>query len=156
MDFVALNYYTRSAIGDFRLNTKNYPCSDLNWDVYPEGLTTVCRRFYARYRAPLMISENGVCDNSDAFRARYLYEHLSALGAALVPVSHYCHWSALDNFEWLDGRTARFGLVYVDYKTQKRTLKKSARFYAEIVKNRGVTDDMYIRYVDGQQYPFST
>lgn len=154
-DFIALNYYTRSLIGDFRLIPKNRPVSDLKWEVYPDGLTRVCRAYYARYQAPLMIAENGVCDLSDAFRSRYLYDHLSALCASLTPVTHYCHWSLLDNFEWLDGEKARFGLVHVDFDTQARSLKDSARFFSDIIVSNGVTDAAYLRYVAPQQYPVS-
>ena len=155
-DFVGLNYYTRSIIGDFRLSPKNRPVSDLKWDVYPEGLTALLRALYAKYQAPVMVAENGVCDNRDAFRSRYIYEHLSALCASLVPVTHYCHWSLIDNFEWLEGVSARFGLVYVDFDTQARTMKDSARFFADIIKNRGVTDEAYLRYVRRQEYPKDT
>jgi beta-glucosidase len=64
-----------------------------------------------------------------------------------IPVERYYHWSLLDNFEWLDGESARFGLVHVDYETQKRTIKKSGYFYAELCKNNGVTQEMIDKYL---------
>jgi beta-glucosidase len=58
----------------------------------------------------------------------------------------------MDNFEWREGESARFGLVHIDYDTQKRTVKDSGRLYANIIKNRGVTETAYKLYVEGKEY----
>ncbi len=146
-DFIAVNYYSRSTIhrlsSDFATGV---PVNDLGWEIYPQGIAEAARYAYALLPRPIYITENGTCDNADAFRARYIYEHLKALSESGLPVERYYHWCFCDNFEWLEGGSARFGLVHTDYATQERTVKKSGRFYSEIIKNQGVTEDMYAAY----------
>ena len=108
---------------------------------FPAGLTELLLRLNADYRLPpLYITENGAAYRdrlvdgrvADADRIRYLQRHIAAMADALesgVDVRGYFVWSLLDNFEWADGYTKRFGLVYVDYATQRRTLKDSALWY---------------------------
>ena len=77
----------------------------------------------------------------DPERVEYLTEHLAAVKRAIddgADVRGYFVWSLLDNFEWTDGYSQRFGLVYVDYPTQRRTMKASARFYAEVIAANGL------------------
>ena len=64
----------------------------------------------------------------------------------------YYHWCFCDNFEWLEGQSARFGLVKVDYDTQKRTVKRSGEFYSEMIKAGGVTEEMFQKYVKDGEY----
>ena len=104
---------------------------------------------YERYRIPIMITENGVSlddkpnekgEVNDAERCRALEGFLKNLGRAIkegIPVFGYQHWSLMDNFEWAEGYEPRFGLIYVDYKTGRRTLKKSAYRYKEIINTNG-------------------
>ena len=147
-DFIGINYYTRSAVRfkGFRSDVMpGTPRNDLDWEIYPEGLYKLCREFYKKYRAPIWITENGTCDGNDSFRAGYIYDHLyivSMLCGEGIPVERYYHWTLMDNFEWLEGESARFGLVHVDYETQARTVRKSGRFYSEICRNNGVTEEM--------------
>ena len=68
------------------------------------------------------------------------------------PITRYYHWSFLDNFEWREGERERFGLVHVDYKTQTRTVKQSGRLYSAIIRDGGVTDEVYREYVAGSEY----
>ena len=98
------------------------------------------------------MTENGTCDNRDTFRARYIYEHLEAIVKSGLPFTRYYHWCFCDNFEWLEGESARFGLVHVDYSTQARTVKRSGEFYADMIENGGVTDSAYESYVKGDAY----
>lgn len=152
-DFLGINYYTRSActgLGDGTLD--NVPKNDLGWEIYPEGLARTVRALFARYPAPVYITENGTCDNADTFRCRYLYDHLKALTTCGVRAERYYHWCFCDNFEWMEGFSARFGLVHTDYATQKRTVKKSGKFYAEVIKAGGVTQELYDAYVAGEAY----
>ena len=100
----------------------------------------------------MYITENGTCDNKDEFRCRFLFDHLQALVKSGLPVKRYYHWCFLDNFEWLEGESARFGLVHVHYNSQRRSVKQSGKFFAEIIKQGGVTEDMYQTYVEPQQY----
>ena len=86
---------------------------------------------------PILVSEHGVGSDDDAVRAKFIPEALAGLKAAIddgVPVLGYCHWSLLDNFEWGAGYANRFGLVHVDYPTQRRIPKASARWYAEMIR----------------------
>lgn len=142
-DFIGLNYYTRSTVSRFNDGVReNVPINDLGWEIYPEGIVKCAERLHEKYPAPIYITENGTCDNKDLFRSRYIYEHLKALCESGLPVERYYHWCFLDNFEWLEGESARFGLVHVDYETQKRTVKESGEFYSEIIAQGGVNDDM--------------
>ncbi|MDO5111360.1 MAG: family 1 glycosylhydrolase [Clostridia bacterium] len=146
-DFIAVNYYSRTTVHRFGSDfAVGVPVNDLGWEIYPAGIVEVARYAYDLLPRPIYITENGTCDNTDAFRARYIYEHLKALCQSELPVARYYHWCFCDNFEWLEGNSARFGLVHTDYETQARTVKPSGRFYSEIIRNQGVTEDMHAQY----------
>ncbi len=151
-DFLALNYYTRSIVKakGFREATQpDSPQNDLGWEIYPEGLEILCRKLYKKYGLPVWITENGTCDNNDVFRSEFIVEHLRRIAAVCkegIPVERYYHWSAFDNFEWLEGESARFGLVHVDFATQKRTIKESGLRYRRIIEERAVKPDRPISF----------
>ncbi len=157
-DFLGLNYYTRDVLAfkfsaetlftDLR-NSKEAPVNDLGWEIYPEGLTRLIRRYYSRYKLPVWITENGTCDGKDRFRTPYIYDHLKNTADLIndgITVERYYHWTFIDNFEWNEGESAPFGLYALDFKTQDRTLRESGRFYADICKHKGVTGEMLERY----------
>ncbi|MBQ2895979.1 MAG: glycoside hydrolase family 1 protein, partial [Oscillospiraceae bacterium] len=151
-DFIGLNYYTRSTVSGIGDGVRaNSPRNDLDWEIYPQGLVDCARQLYALLPRPIWVTENGTCDNSDRFRCRYLYEHLAALSGSELPFERYYHWCFVDNFEWVEGNSARFGLVKLG-ENMERELKRSGRFYAEIIRQGGVTEDMYLSYVAGQEY----
>jgi beta-glucosidase len=152
-DFIALNYYSQSHVRLWRGTLPpRTPVNDLNWEIYPPGLIECCERCFAMMPVPIRISENGTCDNDDRFRARYIAEHLELVSKSALPISHYYHWCFIDNFEWKEGESARFGLVHCDYETQVRTVKQSGHFYADLIRHGGMNDDMYRQYVAGQTY----
>lgn len=152
-DFNGINYYSRSVISGLQDGIKeNSPRNDLDWEIYPEGLERCGLYLTKLLPRPIYITENGTCDNSDSFRARYLFEHLKAVSESPLPFERYYHWCFTDNFEWAEGQSARFGLVHVDYDTQERAVKRSGEFFTEIIENGGVTEDMYRRYVAGEEY----
>ena len=154
-DFIAINYYTRSTVSDFGDGVKKGSHrNDLGWEIYPEGIVRCASEVYSILKRPIYITENGTCDNNDTFRCRYIYDHLKVLCESDLPVERYYHWCFCDNFEWIEGESARFGLVHVDYETQKRTIKKSGRFYSEVIKADGVTEEIYEKYVKGQEYHY--
>lgn len=144
LDFLGINYYTRNLSGS---GTPLAPvesgkdATDMGWEVFPRGLSELLMRLQADYRLPpVYITENGAAYRdrlvdgrvADAARIRYLQSHIAAMADALehgVDVRGYFVWSLVDNFEWADGYTRRFGLVFVDYATQRRTLKDSALWY---------------------------
>ena len=121
--------------------------TETDWEVYAPGLTDILVWFRERYGAmPLYITENGAAFDDppaapgdvveDPLRVQYLREHLAALEGAVaagVDVRGYFVWSLLDNLEWSHGFTKRFGIVHVDFATQKRTLKASAVFYRDYI-----------------------
>ncbi len=152
-DFQALNYYAKSTVSWRRGVPKGAPVNDLGWEVCPEGIAQSAAWLHQILPRPIYITENGTCDNQDRFRCRYLYEHLKALCESGLPVERYYHWCFCDNFEWLEGESARFGLVHVDYETQKRTVKNSGQFYCALIAEGGVDDSLYEEYVAGQTYP---
>ncbi len=120
------------------------------WEIYPQGLYDLLVRLKQDYNHPnWIVTENGVPVPDeltpdgvhDVRRIAYLRAHLLQLHRAMeagVPVSGYFVWSLLDNFEWVYGYTKRFGLIYVDFKTEARTLKDSARWYAQVIRDNGV------------------
>jgi beta-glucosidase len=144
LDFLGINYYTRNLSGT---GTPLAPVddgrevTDMGWEVFPGGLTELLLRLKADYRLPpLYITENGAAYRdhlvggrvADVERIHYLHRHIAAMADALeagVDLRGYFVWSLLDNFEWADGYSKRFGIVYVDYATQRRTLKDSALWY---------------------------
>ncbi|WP_312370812.1 glycoside hydrolase family 1 protein [Lachnoclostridium sp.] len=152
-DFHGLNYYTRSTINKLGDGVaKNCPKNDLEWEIYPHGIVSCAQELYSILKRPIYITENGTCDNQDTFRSRYIYEHLKALCASNLPITRYYHWCFCDNFEWLEGESARFGIVHIDYETQARTIKQSGRFYSEIIEQGGVTERLYEKYVHEEEY----
>ncbi len=152
-DFIGLNYYTRDAIVTGKQAVfGNAPINDLGWEIYPQGIIDLSNELYKKYVAPIWITENGTCDNDDTFRCKYIYEHLKVISESDLPIERYYHWSFTDNFEWAEGESSRFGIVHIDYETQKRTIKKSGKFYSEIIAEQGVTDAMFKKYVQDEQY----
>ncbi|WP_233857795.1 GH1 family beta-glucosidase [Paraburkholderia sp. HD33-4] len=147
MDFLGVNYYTRifaSASGDKR-PPGALGFTDMDWEVYPQGLTELLTRINADYKLPpIYITENGCAAKDvlangrvhDAERVRFYDLHLAALSDAVkqgVDVAGYFAWSLMDNFEWASGYDKRFGMVYVDYASQERTLKDSALWYRDVI-----------------------
>lgn len=152
-DFVGINYYSRSTIKGLKDIVKDgVPVNDLGWEIYPEGIIRSTEKIYNILPRPIWITENGTCDIEDKFRCRYLYEHLDAIMKSPLPFERYYHWCFLDNWEWCEGESARFGIVHVDYETQERKIKTSGEFFSDIIKNKGVTDEAYEKYVKGIEY----
>ncbi len=126
-----------------------YPATALNWPVTPDALYWGARFFHERYQKPIYITENGLSTRDavghdgkvhDAQRVEFLTRYLAALrraGDDGAEIAGYFQWSILDNFEWAEGYKERFGLIHVDYQTQKRTLKDSALFYAQVIRDNG-------------------
>jgi beta-glucosidase len=160
IDFVGVNYYTRSVSRD---DAQGYPVratpvrqasatyTETGWEVFARGLTDTLTWVAKRYgNPPLYITENGaaffdppVAEGgriNDPLRVDYYQKHLRAIHDAIeagVDMRGYCAWSLLDNLEWAHGFSKRFGLVHVNFATQERTLKDSAYFYREIIASNG-------------------
>ena len=151
MDFMGVNYYSRSVIsakGPWDATQSGLPITDMGWEVYPQGLTDLLVRMHTDYSVPpLYVTENGGAFKDalqdgqvhDADRTNYIARHIDAVGEAMrqgVRMEGYMVWSLLDNFEWASGYEKRFGIVHVNYTTQKRTLKDSAIWYAAMLNAR--------------------
>lgn len=162
-DFLGINYYTRSVTqasdsyplraGAVRQPLGTY--TETGWEVFPQGLTDTLTWVKARYGdIPMYITENGaaffdpaVAEGDrirDPLRMDYLRKHIGAVKAAIdagCDMRGYMVWSLLDNLEWSLGFSKRFGIVHVDFETQKRTPKDSARFYSKVIASRGAALD---------------
>lgn len=126
------------------------PRTAMDWGIHPEGLTDLLASLHERYPGqPLAVTENGAAYDDevvdgrvhDQDRVDYLHDHLDAVGAAMAAgadVRGYFVWSLIDNFEWAYGYDRRFGVVHVDYPTGTRTVKDSARWFAELIRTREV------------------
>ena len=149
LDYLGVNYYTRnfSSTGNpWDVHSTGNEVTEMGWKVYPQGLTELLCRLHRDYPVKrLRVTENGaafkdeLCEGEvrDERRLAYLRDHIQATREARdqgVPVDAYFAWSLLDNFEWASGYEKRFGLVHVDYATQKRTPKHSARWYQQFLK----------------------
>ncbi len=156
LDFLGINYYSRQVVraspGDL-LGTRQVPVRDaayttMGWEVYPRGLSEILTRVARDYQPKaIYVTENGASFDDrpqnggvhDPARTNYLAAHFSEAAAAIeagVPLEGYFIWSLMDNFEWSHGYTKRFGIVYVDYATQRRTDKESAHWYREFLADR--------------------
>jgi beta-glucosidase/6-phospho-beta-glucosidase/beta-galactosidase len=150
-DYLGVNYYSdtlvsasrgviipapiNAAIAEAYLPTPR-PKTDFGWDIYPEGLGTVLDEVKP-YALPVVITENGIADEGDVMRARFIAEHLYQAGWAIqrgLDLRGYFHWALVDNFEWANGFCPHFGLSSYDMTTKARTVRASAQTYASIIQ----------------------
>ena len=153
-DFLGVNYYSRAVMrcderGNLPRTVHVAPpdeLTDMGWEVYPDGLAQILMRVHLDYRpGTLYVTENGASYGTapdadgrirDVARTRYLHDHLDGARRAIaagVPLAGYYAWSLMDNFEWAYGYRQRFGITWVDYTSQKRTLKDSAHWYRRVI-----------------------
>lgn len=113
------------------------PTSDGGWEIYPEGMLEALKMM-AKYGRPLYVTENGIADAEDVFRANFIVDHLKVMQKALneekIDVRGYFHWALTDNYEWAKGFSMKFGLCAVDLNTKKRKQRPSAKIYKEIIE----------------------
>jgi beta-glucosidase len=159
-DFLGMNYYSRTV---FRAHGEDndpqlvFPppktpehWTEMNWEVYPDGLSNILGRVYLNYQPQKMyVTENGASYSTppdetgnvpDEYRINYLRAHFAAAYRAIqagVPLAGYFVWSLMDNFEWSWGYAQRFGIIWVDYESQKRILKDSAKWYKRVIRRNG-------------------
>jgi len=153
LDFLGVNYYSRSVVsasGNWDVHLSGREITEMGWEVYPEGLTELLVRISADYRLPpIYVTENGGAFKDhykngsvkDPLRTDYIARHIAAVADAIaqgVRMEGYMVWSLMDNFEWASGYEKRFGIVHVDYATQKRTLKDSALWYKKFLQHQTI------------------
>jgi len=161
VDFLGVNYYTRHIVkanpeegilGISFLKPGEAEYTEMGWEVYPEGIYEVLKRVQDDYSPEsIYITENGAAFQDrldkegkveDKKRINYLKDHLCHIHKAIgegVRLKGYFVWSLMDNFEWTYGYSRRFGLIYVDYPTQKRIFKESAIWYKKVIENNGIS-----------------
>ena len=152
LDFLGVNFYCEERV---RFNPRDpsnlfaqqvpspdLPRSSFGWAIEPDALRRALTRLWAEHRLPIVVTENGVADIDDELRPQFIVDHLGAVCDALsdgVDVRGYLHWSSMDNFEWAEGYSQRFGVISVDRDTMARTPKPSAHVLAEICRTGVVT-----------------
>lgn len=153
LDFLGVNFYTRAIYQAhdeeiFEQLPAPEPTTDIGWEIYPSAFTYLLTDLNHRYALPpVFITENGMANNdeiidgkiNDQARIDYYQSHLSAVNDAIeqgVNVVGYFAWSLMDNFEWAEGYLKRFGLVHVDYQSQKRTIKQSGLAYKQLISRQ--------------------
>lgn len=155
LDFYGFNAYNGTTTyqedqsGYTEYGYQGSPKTECGWDVTPGVLYWSPRFLYERYKTPLLITENGMAGMDwvsldgkvhDMQRIDFLHRYLLELKRAVedgIPVLGYSCWSIMDNLEWNRGYDMRFGLIYVDYRTQKRTIKDSAYWYGNVIASNG-------------------
>jgi beta-glucosidase len=160
VDFLGVNYYSRNIVRAESISeTENAArtvfrgdeITEMDWEVYPQGLYILLERLHREYAFPaILITENGAAYPDeiggdgrvdDPLRRSYIQRHLEMAGKAIlagVPVKGYFVWSLLDNFEWSHGYSKRFGIVYVDFQSQQRIPKASARWYQQVIHDNAI------------------
>ena len=157
-DFLGLNYYFNhyfSFNGEqarlpsiVDITTTKKEVTDMGWEIYPEGIFDVLMDF-SDYHLPIYVTENGLASTNDDRRCRFLISYLKEIYHAIqagADVRGYFHWSLIDNFEWADGFTPRFGLIEVDFQTQKRLPRPSAYVYSQIASDNGISHSL-LRFI---------
>ena len=147
LDFLGINFYMRNVVSKL---AKVHPIvgaqyTAMDWEVHPQSLRLLLNRISKDYNKPVLyVTENGAAfedkldtsgNISDALREQYIREHVQQCALAIedgVDLRGYFAWSLMDNFEWAEGYSKRFGLIYVDYATQKRTIKQSGHWFARL------------------------
>ena len=153
IDYLGINFYTRQVYKAHPTDiyepiAPTGPLTDMGWEVYPQSFTDLLVSLNKTYTLPpIYITENGAAmpdtynngEVNDLDRLSYYNTHLNAVHNAVeqgVVIRGYFAWSLMDNFEWAEGYLKRFGIVYVDYKTQQRTIKNSGLAYKALISNR--------------------
>ena len=164
MDFIGINNYSCTRVGIKKpedLNNlgklllprrpeKGVEVSEMGWEVYPDGLHDLLKRVYNDYNHPLIyITENGTACKDDSIvdnvvqdddRLSYLERYFEAAHRAInegVNLKGYFVWSLMDNFEWIEGYSKRFGIIRINFETQERIWKKSALWYKDVIRENG-------------------
>lgn len=155
LDFYGFNAYNgtvtygtpREQYGDYQY--QGSPRTMVDWPVTPSVMYWSPRFLYERYRTPILITENGMAGMDwvsldgkvhDMQRVDFLHRYLLELHRAIeegIPVIGYTCWSVIDNLEWNAGYEKRFGLIFVDYRTMKRTIKDSGFWYRGVIESNG-------------------
>jgi beta-glucosidase len=147
-DYVGISYYAKLAFDPYPVTYLKTPEKFSNgrthddiWEYYPQGLGDVAERYWAKFRKPIIITENGVCTGDDTMRVQSLKDYMTVIHSLLqkkIDIAGYYHWSAWDNFEWTLGPTYKFGLFDCHPDSCERFKKPSADVYSELAHHRRI------------------
>ncbi|MEW6107789.1 MAG: family 1 glycosylhydrolase [Nitrospirota bacterium] len=148
LDFFGVNYYTRihlrfnplkkMGVEMRHLDIDGHGLTDMGWEIHPRGLEKVLR-YASRLNVPLIITENGIATKDSQKKIRFMKKHIDVVEQCKkqgMDIRGYFYWSLIDNYEWLQGLDARFGLYKVDFDTLKRIPTNAAAYYSYIIKSR--------------------
>jgi beta-glucosidase len=158
-DFLGLNFYSFALISPKlpKLMTNKTTtadpeklCTGLEWEPYPKGLLLSLRRLKKEFPGvPIYVTENGIGTDNDKWRQKHLVDHLKMIHQGIeegIDIRGYFHWSLMDNFEWAEGYSSRFGLVKVNFENQKRTIKESGKLYGKIAEKNAIPKEILVEY----------
>lgn len=164
LDYFATNIYSGVHVravgeGDEVVDKSELPVTAMGWPITPDALYWGPKFLHERFALPVVITENGMAHDDelangkvhDRERIDYLYRYLSEFGRAIedgVPGKGYFLWSLMDNFEWAEGYSKRFGITHVDYASQNRTLKYSAHWYRRVIANHHLAHAAEVETID--------
>ncbi len=148
IDFFGVNYYTRIHLrfNPFKkmgvelrhVDIDGHGLTNIGWEVHPRGLAKVLR-YASRLNLPLIITENGIATHDTEMKVKYMKQHVDVIERCLkegLDVRGYFYWTLIDNYEWLQGLDARFGLYRVDFDTFERSPTHAATYYAYLIQSR--------------------
>ena len=151
LDFFGINYYTRVHLRFNPLkkmgvelrhrDIDGYGLTDLGWEIHPHGLDHVIRQA-SGLGVPMMITENGIATHDSRKKIRFMKRHVDVIEKCIkkgFDIRGYFYWSLIDNYEWLQGLDARFGLYTVDYSTLRRRPTTAATYYSYLIRSRSFT-----------------
>jgi beta-glucosidase len=150
VDFFGMSYYGRIPHDPLPITYLETPHKikelgrkhDDIWEYYPEGLRACLDRYWNKYKKPIIITENGVCDESDFLRLHAIQDYAEIIHKAIkdgIDIQGYYFWSTWDNFEWHLGPSMRFGLYECDLKTKNRMMKPSGALYASLAHSKKIS-----------------
>lgn len=177
-DFLGVNfysgYYLSLSLKNFHLTTRKDSAgipktillgqtkrpgaynTDMGWPIVPDFFLSLLRSLYKSYHKPILITENGLADVQDKYRAFYIFTHLVAMWKAMderIPIMGYTYWSTIDNLEWLFGFTRQFGLIGYNALTHERHLRKSSELYKEVIRTNEVSIHHLLKeYIPSDQH----
>ncbi len=149
LDYWGLSYYAHVPLTPFPITEIDTPGKldkmglphDKMWAYKPEAFRHIIRRFYKKYKKPIIITENGICTDDSQVRINSIKDYLTIMHELIeegVPIKAYIHWSTWDNFEWNLGPTYRFGLVRINLDTMERTMTEAGRYYSKVTQENGL------------------
>jgi beta-glucosidase len=143
LDFMGINYYNTNFIKGMSpvKAIDGAVITDMGWICDPKGLDDALQYVHDYFNIPIIVTENGIATNDEALRIKYVNDHLEVIGRAIkrgIDVRGYMYWSLTDNYEWEKGFSMHFGLVRIDYETQKRAIKDGGKWFANVIKSNSI------------------